>query len=55
MLITNDEAEYETLRFTFDITNDEAEYVALCAELRIADSLQVQNLAIFSDSQIIVN
>lgn len=42
-------------RFSFDITSNEAEYEALCAVLRITNSLKVQSLAVFFDSHIIVN
>lgn len=42
------------LRFNFKATNNEAEYEALIAGLRIANSMQVQRINVFSDSQIVV-
>ncbi|GJR93614.1 MAK10-like protein [Tanacetum coccineum] len=43
------------LRFEFEITNNEAEYEALLAGLRIIDEMEIKILAIFVDSQLIVN
>ena len=44
----------QALRFAFKATNNQAEYEALIAGLNLARNLQVQNLSIFSDSQIVV-
>ena len=44
----------QALRFAFKATNNQVEYEALIAGLNLARSLQVQNLSIFSDSQIVV-
>ncbi|GJR11235.1 reverse transcriptase domain-containing protein [Tanacetum coccineum] len=43
------------LRFEFKTTNNEAEYEALLAGLRIAQEMEIVNLAIFVDSQLLVN
>ncbi|GJR93616.1 reverse transcriptase domain-containing protein [Tanacetum coccineum] len=43
------------LRFEFEITNNEAEYEALLAGLRLIDEMEIKILAIFVDSQLIVN
>nr|GEW80131.1 reverse transcriptase domain-containing protein [Tanacetum cinerariifolium] len=44
-----------TLRFEFETTNNEAEYKALVAGLRIAKEMQIQELAIFVDSQLVAS
>ena len=46
---------HSALRFKFDASNNEAEYEALLAGLCIARELKVENLAIVSDSQLVVN
>ena len=46
---------HSALRFRFDASNNEAEYEALLAGLRIARELKVEDLGIFSDSQVVVN
>ncbi|XP_043705383.1 uncharacterized protein LOC122655236 [Telopea speciosissima] len=43
------------LRFEFQTTNNGAEYEALIARLKLAQSLMVRNIAVHSDSQLIVN
>lgn len=43
------------LRFKFEASNNETEYEALLAKMRIARELKVEDLGIFSDSQIVVN
>ncbi|XP_024028291.1 uncharacterized protein LOC112093653 [Morus notabilis] len=50
----NDRIRY-ALRFAFKVSNNEAEYEALLAGLRLAQELQIENLKIYSDSQLIVN
>ncbi|GJX68380.1 reverse transcriptase domain-containing protein [Tanacetum coccineum] len=56
MLIDPEGKEYTyALRFKFLTTNNEAEYEALLAGLRIAQEMEIVNLAIFVDSQLLVN
>ncbi|GKC83376.1 reverse transcriptase domain-containing protein [Tanacetum coccineum] len=56
MLIDPEGKEYTyALRFKFETTNNEAEYEALLAGLRIAQEMEIVNLAIFVDSQLLVN
>ncbi|GJR93356.1 reverse transcriptase domain-containing protein [Tanacetum coccineum] len=56
MLVSPDGKEYTyTLRFEFETTNNEAEYQALLAGLRIAKEMNIQELAIFVDSQLVAN
>ncbi|GKB55696.1 reverse transcriptase domain-containing protein, partial [Tanacetum coccineum] len=43
------------LRFEFETTNNEAEYEALLAGLRIAQEMEITKVAIFLDSQLVVN
>nr|GEU98309.1 reverse transcriptase domain-containing protein [Tanacetum cinerariifolium] len=43
------------LRFEFETTNIEAEYEALLAGLRIAQETKITKVAIFLDSQVVVN
>nr|GEU64160.1 hypothetical protein [Tanacetum cinerariifolium] len=43
-----------SLRFKFETTNDKAEYEALLAGLRIAQEMEIVNLAIFIDTQLLV-
>lgn len=44
----------QAIRFQFKATNNEAEYEAVLAGLRLAKSLEVQRIVIFSDSQLVV-
>nr|GEU36902.1 reverse transcriptase domain-containing protein [Tanacetum cinerariifolium] len=56
MLIDPEGKEYTyALRFEFETTNIEAEYEALLAGLRIAQEMELVNLAIFVDSQLLAN
>ncbi|GKA61717.1 reverse transcriptase domain-containing protein [Tanacetum coccineum] len=56
MLIDLEGKEYTyALRFGFKTTNNEAEYKALLAGLRIAQDMEITSLAIFIDSQLLVN
>ncbi|GKF15151.1 reverse transcriptase domain-containing protein, partial [Tanacetum coccineum] len=56
MLINPEGKEYTyDLRFKFESTNNEAEYKALLVGMRIAEEMEIKNLAIFVDSQLIVN
>ncbi|GKB64457.1 reverse transcriptase domain-containing protein [Tanacetum coccineum] len=43
------------LRFGFETKNNKAEYEALLAELRISQDMEIVCLAIFADSQLLVN
>ena len=43
------------LRFNFKVSNNEAKYEALITALKLAKTLQIQHLAVFSDSQLVVN
>ncbi|GJW78621.1 reverse transcriptase domain-containing protein [Tanacetum coccineum] len=43
------------LRFEFKTTNNKAEYEALLAGLRISQEMEITSLAIFVDSQLLVN
>ncbi|XP_059670631.1 uncharacterized protein LOC132316139 [Cornus florida] len=45
----------QSICLKFPTTNNEAEYEALLAGLRLASSLQVRCLKVFSDSQLIIN
>ncbi|GJX41653.1 reverse transcriptase domain-containing protein [Tanacetum coccineum] len=56
MLIDLEGKEYTyALRFKFETTNNEAEYEALLAGLRIAHEMEIAKVAIFLDSQLLVN
>ncbi|GKD97238.1 reverse transcriptase domain-containing protein, partial [Tanacetum coccineum] len=56
MLIDPEGKEYTyALRFGFEATNNEAKYEALLAGLRIAQDMEIVSLAIFVDSQLLVN
>ncbi|GJU82308.1 reverse transcriptase domain-containing protein [Tanacetum coccineum] len=56
MLIDPKGKEYTyALRFEFETTNNEAEYEALLAGLRIAQEMEIAKVAIFLDSQLLVN
>ncbi|GJR48845.1 reverse transcriptase domain-containing protein [Tanacetum coccineum] len=56
MLISPEGKEYTyDLSFEFETTNNKAEYEALLAGLRIAQEMEIKSLAIFADSQLIVN
>nr|GEZ13836.1 reverse transcriptase domain-containing protein [Tanacetum cinerariifolium] len=56
MLVNPEGKEYPyALRFEFETTNNEAEYEVLIAGLRIAKEMQIQELAIFVDSQLVAN
>ncbi|XP_059663785.1 uncharacterized protein LOC132309497 [Cornus florida] len=45
----------QSICLKFPTTNNEAEYKALLAGLRLASSLQVRCLKVFSDSQLVIN
>ncbi|XP_059658508.1 uncharacterized protein LOC132304809 [Cornus florida] len=45
----------QSICLKFPATNNEAEYEALLAGLRLASSLQVRCLKVFSDSQLVIN
>ncbi|GJR19907.1 reverse transcriptase domain-containing protein [Tanacetum coccineum] len=56
MLIDLAGKEYTyALRFEFETTNNEAEYEALLARLCIAQEIEITKVAIFLDSQLVVN
>ncbi|GJS48884.1 reverse transcriptase domain-containing protein [Tanacetum coccineum] len=56
MLIDLAGKEYTyALRFEFETTNNEAEYEALLARLHIAQEMEITKVAIFLDSQLVVN
>ncbi|GJV41775.1 reverse transcriptase domain-containing protein [Tanacetum coccineum] len=56
MLIDPEGKEYTyTLQFEFETTNNEAEYEAFLAGLRIAQEMEIAKVAIFLDSQLLVN
>ncbi|GJU87334.1 ribonuclease H-like domain-containing protein [Tanacetum coccineum] len=56
MLIDPAGKEYTyALRFEFETTNNEAEYEALLVGLRIAQEMEITKVAIFIDSQLVVN
>ncbi|GJW75570.1 reverse transcriptase domain-containing protein [Tanacetum coccineum] len=56
MLIDLAGKEYSyALRFEFEITKNEAEYEALLAGLRISQEMETTKVAIFLDSQLVVN
>nr|GEV92533.1 hypothetical protein [Tanacetum cinerariifolium] len=56
MLIDPKGKEYTyALCFKFETTNNKAEYEALLVGLRIAKEMEIVNLAIFIDSQLLVN
>ncbi|GJX27179.1 reverse transcriptase domain-containing protein [Tanacetum coccineum] len=56
MLIDPAGKEYTyALRFEFKTTNNKAEYEALLAGLRIAQEMEIMKVAIFLDSQLVVN
>nr|GEW53766.1 reverse transcriptase domain-containing protein [Tanacetum cinerariifolium] len=44
-----------SLRFEFETTNNEADYEALLAGLRVAQEMEITKVAIFLDSQLVVN
>ncbi|GJZ55802.1 reverse transcriptase domain-containing protein [Tanacetum coccineum] len=53
MLVSLEGNEYTyALRFELETTNNEAEYEALVAGLRIAEEMEINDLAIFIDSQL---
>ncbi|GJW55935.1 reverse transcriptase domain-containing protein [Tanacetum coccineum] len=56
MLIDPAGKEYTyAIHFEFETTNNEAEYMALLAGLRIAQEIEITKVAIFLDSQLVVN
>nr|GEX41014.1 retrotransposon protein, putative, Ty3-gypsy subclass [Tanacetum cinerariifolium]GEY07450.1 retrotransposon protein, putative, Ty3-gypsy subclass [Tanacetum cinerariifolium] len=56
MLMDPEGKEYTyALRFEFETTNNEAKYEALLAGLRIAQEMEIAKVAIFIDSQVLVN
>ncbi|GJW19804.1 reverse transcriptase domain-containing protein [Tanacetum coccineum] len=56
MLIDPAGKEYTyALHFEFETTNNEEEYKALLAGLRIAQEMEIMKVAIFLDSQLVVN
>ena len=57
VILTSPTGERSTyaLRFGFKCSNNEAEYEATLAGLRLAQSLKVKKIAIFSDSLLVVN
>ncbi|GJT85146.1 reverse transcriptase domain-containing protein [Tanacetum coccineum] len=56
MLIDPEGKEYTcALRFRFETTNNEAEYKALLVGLQISQDMEITSLAIFVDSQLLVN
>ncbi|GJZ63495.1 reverse transcriptase domain-containing protein [Tanacetum coccineum] len=56
MLIDPEGKEYTyALRFEFKTINNEAKYEALLARLRISQEMEITSLAIFVDSQLLVN
>ena len=44
-----------SLHFGFQASNNEVEYEAVIAGLRLAKELKVNNLRVYSDSQLVVN
>ena len=44
-----------TFRFNFRASNNEAKFKALITALKLAKTLQIQHLIVFSDSQLVVN
>ncbi|GJX59515.1 reverse transcriptase domain-containing protein [Tanacetum coccineum] len=56
MLVNPEGKEYTyALRYEFKAMNNEVEYKALLTGLRIVEETEIKNLAIFVDSQLIVN
>ncbi|GKF76502.1 reverse transcriptase domain-containing protein [Tanacetum coccineum] len=56
MLISPEKKEYTyALRFRFEMMNNKVEYEALLAGLRIVQEMKIKSLAIFVDSQLMVN
>ncbi|GKC51066.1 reverse transcriptase domain-containing protein [Tanacetum coccineum] len=56
MLIDPEGKEYTyALHFGFETTNNEAEYEALLVGLRLSKEMEITSLAIFIDSQLLVN
>ncbi|GJX19450.1 reverse transcriptase domain-containing protein [Tanacetum coccineum] len=56
MLINPEEKDYTyALCFEFKTMNNEAEYEALLAGLQITQEMEIESLAIFADSQLMVN
>lgn len=45
---------HSAMRFQFKASNNEAEYEALIAGVKIALEMKVENLNIYSDSQLVV-
>ncbi|XP_038971992.1 uncharacterized protein Mb2253c-like [Phoenix dactylifera] len=45
----------QVLRFEFSVSNNEAEYEALIVGLKLANELKVEDLKVFSDSQLVVS
>ncbi|GJY23655.1 reverse transcriptase domain-containing protein [Tanacetum coccineum] len=56
MLISLERKEYTyALWFEFETMNNKAEYEALLAGLRMAEEMEIKDLAIFIDSQLVIN
>ncbi|GKF10166.1 reverse transcriptase domain-containing protein, partial [Tanacetum coccineum] len=56
MLVSSEGKECAyALRFKFETTTNEAEYEALLAGLRIAEEIEIKDLAVFVDSQLVAN
>nr|GEX57062.1 reverse transcriptase domain-containing protein [Tanacetum cinerariifolium] len=56
MLVSPEGKEYTyASRFEFETTNNEAEYETLLAGLRIANEMEIRDLAIFIDPQLVAN
>ena len=51
---TGEKVHY-ALRLQFPATNNEAEYEALIARLRLAKEMGLQQLRVYSDSQLVIN
>ena len=51
---TGEKVRY-ALRLQFPATNNEAKYEALIAGLRLAREMRLQQLKVYSDSQLVVN
>ena len=55
ILTSPDEIDMEyTIRFRFQASNNEVEYEAIIAGLNLAHSMEVDQLEIYSDSQLVV-
>ena len=55
MMLISLEGLYCALHFGFQVSNNEVKYEALTASLRLAKELKVNNLKVYSDSQLIVS